>query len=144
MEVGGAGVTLRRHVPTFPIVDLRYTILPEEGYADIYVAGEVYGPDLAGAMQRVFNDPAWTPGLGTLWDFSGVTALIVAYEDVERILEQARALGPRMGPGRGTFVAQREEVIEIARLLIARSHTADRPRRLFTTRAEAVAWLGAA
>jgi hypothetical protein len=126
-----------------------YSLHPEHQLGVVRLFERVTWDDIERAARALYTDPAWRPPYSTVWDFRGVSALVVLPDDVEQSAALFRWVHTRVSaPGRSAFLARREEDHLIAELLVylRRKHI-EREARVFcctaraTTR-DAAAWLG--
>lgn len=118
-------------------------ILPANRLALAVARDTVSGPDILEAMHSIFEHQDWRPGFDVLWDGRMIDALVLLPEDIESIITMTATLRNQMGKGKSAVVTSRLPDYGPARLLQVRNETtAVRDIRLFTTMAEAVAWLG--
>lgn len=105
------------------------------------LTGRVTADVFCDAMQAMYRDPDWRPGMKALWDLRFIDRLIISPDDVAEILLVVDALRDLLGNGNAAFVASQEPVHSVASLLVLHSQVPGRDRRVFRDLGDALDWL---
>ena len=102
------------------------------------VGGAVTGDDIAGWARDLHGDPDWSPEFAAIWDDRRVTALSVAPEGLDDMVD-AQVAG---GVGPDLVVTGRPDHQDLMRLYAARVCRRGRPAGVFATLDGALGALG--
>ena len=121
-----------------------YRIEPARRVAMATVSGTVTGAELADATRTLYRDAAWGTGFDVVWDFRGLTELLIEVDDMQALVdldndEQFRALATG---GRDVFVVARDLDYAMGRVYAAFAREGPRQSHLVRTLREAWATLG--
>lgn len=105
------------------------------------LTGRVDADIFCDAMQAIYTDPDWQPGMQALWDLRYIDQLVITPEDIPQITQVVDSFRDVLGNGNAAFVAPHEPVHSIANLLVLRTHVPERQRRVFRQISDALEWL---
>lgn len=115
-------------------------------YVCVRLTGVVTDGELAEALRVVVQSPQWQPGRNLLWDGRDITLLDMEMADYDEINNAMLRLRAERGGGRSAMLVRRKAVELLARYVKAAGirYGPDTEREVFTSLAEAKAWLRAA
>ncbi|HTV01955.1 MAG TPA: hypothetical protein VMF13_15510 [Luteitalea sp.] len=121
-----------------------YHIDPVRRVAMATVSGTVTGAELADATRTIYRDAAWGTGFDVMWDFRGLTELLIERDDMQALVDldnddQFRTLA---AGGRDVFIVARELDYAMGRVYAAFAREGPRQSHLVRTLREAWATLG--
>lgn len=117
------------------------TVDPTAGRAVVCFSGTVDGESLVTTLLELYGHSLWRRGYDALWDFTGITQLLLDVDDLKSLVALDHELDDVAGPGRDALAARREIDQFMGALHVALSRNSPRTVRLFHSPAEAAAWL---
>ena len=119
-----------------------YTIDEESAVVRTECFGVLSDQDVLDCLARLYNDPAYTPGMPSLVDCRGVERMMVTPNGVRAaVMVQATMVDHRQPPWATAVVAQEDEVFWMARTYEVLRAGSPQQVRVFRAPAEAEKWL---
>ena len=118
-----------------------YRIYPDRALAVVWLSGTVTQKVLSDRLVRLYTDPEWKEGYGTLWHCKKVTRLILDPLDIDRLMESLAHLRSRRGTGNLAFVVARPQDWDFFYFFIHREESINRPAKVFWKTGEALEWM---
>ena len=120
----------------------QYRIDGEQRLALVTVSGSISGTQLARLTRTLYEEPAWEAGYDAIWDFTGITELLLEKNDITDLIDVDQEYAHISAGGRDVFIVSRDLDYAMGRIHSAFARKGPRESHVCRSMDEAFALLG--